>query len=442
MIATFHSLGSDSLPPKLNGIEEGTFVFFTISERWPKTIAKIVDYFHCSRRILMEQYGTEADADIKAVIAELSELRYRIATDKPLEDISDLSYSHDMWNKLLANLRVKHSESGVTWFKMDWLFTECYMYRRIVGATAKTKYLKTLDYFREQKIKGFNDHLEQIRDGINFMFTALENIAACRKSETLEVLLKMCLWGNRCDLSLSCGGPTKLAQSPIQSARMLDSYILCNDFGAAMDSFILNLRTNIKGCRQFDIVLDNAGPELVGDLILAEYLMGSKHVDKTVLHGKEYPYFVSDVIRSDFEWTLKELSKLGDTFQKFSEKLYGRLKQGQLVFQEHRFWTYPQPYCEMKSVAPDLYEQLSEASFIVFKGDLNYRKLVADRKWSFETPFKTALCGFLPAPIFALRTLKSETVAGLPEDVSRRMRSQPDLKWMVTGEYGIAELAS
>ncbi|EPB67261.1 hypothetical protein ANCCEY_13651 [Ancylostoma ceylanicum] len=99
----------------------------------------------------------------------------------------------------------------------------------------------------------------------------------------------------------------------------------------------------------------------------------------------------------------------------------------------------------MKSFAPELYRELSEASIIIFKGDLNYRKLVGDREWPYETPFKcvfqTALCGFLPAPVLAIRTLKSETVAGLPDDVAERMRNEPDRKWMVTGDYGVAELA-
>ncbi|KAK6039628.1 hypothetical protein COOONC_22867 [Cooperia oncophora] len=95
----------------------------------------------------------------------------------------------------------------------------------------------------------------------------------------------------------------------------------------------------------------------------------------------------------------------------------------------------------MKSVARELYVQLTEASLIMFKGDLNYRKLVGDRDWPYSTPLKTALCGFLPAPILALRTLKSETVAGLPDAVAARMEKEPDQKWMVTGEHGIAQLA-
>lgn len=215
----------------------------------------------------------------------------------------------------------------MTWFKIDWLFAECYMYRRIVGTTAKTKHLKSFDFFQEQKIEGFTSHLEQIRDGIKYIFAVAQNLTVQQEKETLEVLLKMCLWGNRCDLSLSCGDAAKLAESPIESARRLDSFILCNDLPTAIECLLLKLKPNKNGSRQLHIVLDNAGPELMGDLMFVEYLLQVKLVDKIVLHGKEYPYFVSDVTGKDFEWTLAELKKLGDVFGRMYEKLSERLKK-------------------------------------------------------------------------------------------------------------------
>lgn len=45
----------------------------------------------------------------------------------------------------------------------------------------------------------------------------------------------------------------------------------------------------------------------------------------------------------------------------------------------------------MQDQAPDLYDDLAESAMIIFKGDLNYRKLVGDRKWPWNTPFKVFL---------------------------------------------------
>ena len=52
----------------------------------------------------------------------------------------------------------------------------------------------------------------------------------------------------------------------------------------------------------------------------------------------------------------------------------------------------------MKKENPSLYSQLSEANILIFKGDLNYRKLVGDLSWSTETTFLESLQGFNPAP--------------------------------------------
>ena len=45
----------------------------------------------------------------------------------------------------------------------------------------------------------------------------------------------------------------------------------------------------------------------------------------------------------------------------------------------------------MESSDPQLYEALKEANIVIFKGDLNYRKLVGDINWETTTTFKAAL---------------------------------------------------
>lgn len=94
----------------------------------------------------------------------------------------------------------------------------------------------------------------------------------------------------------------------------------------------------------------------------------------------------------------------------------------------------------MKSADLQLYNRLASHTQLVFKGDLNYRKLIGDFSWPPETPFKDALKGFCPAPLLSLRTIKADCIAGLEKRVAQEVElKSPD--WQVTGEYGIMQHA-
>lgn len=95
----------------------------------------------------------------------------------------------------------------------------------------------------------------------------------------------------------------------------------------------------------------------------------------------------------------------------------------------------------MEETDPSLYSLLSTHHLLIFKGDLNYRKLVGDINWKPDTPFREALRGFLPAPLVTLRTCKADTVAGLKNGLAEEI-SAKDPDWLVTGEYGLIQLAS
>jgi hypothetical protein len=96
----------------------------------------------------------------------------------------------------------------------------------------------------------------------------------------------------------------------------------------------------------------------------------------------------------------------------------------------------------MEQRAPDLYEELKQLSFLILKGDLNYRKLVGDREWNPTTEFRKALMGFAPTTFLALRTLKAETVAGISQEILQSLENKfgGDKTWMVSSEYAVAQL--
>lgn len=188
-----------------------------------------------------------------------------------------------------------------------------------------------------------------------------------------------------------------------------------------------------------DFVLDNAGFEVFTDLCLAEFLL-SLNLAKTVhFHVKSIPWFVSDASEKDIEWQISQMQESNNNYvSKLGTKWQSRFKNGSFMFKKHKYWTLAHDYSEMKTTSPDLYAALGTAKLIFFKGDLNYRKLVGDRKWPHTTPFSEALWGFCPAPLCSLRTLKADVVVGLKPGQDSEAQSK-DEKWMVNGTYAVIQ---
>lgn len=217
-------------------------------------------------------------------------------------------------------------------------------------------------------------------------------------------MCEICLWGNATDLSLL----TNLSYEDIQklqgskARKAQEANIVSNDFPAAFD-ILRKAQKSGKAERRVDIVLDNAGFELFVDVILAGYLIQSGLATVVVFHPKNIPWFVSDVLPKDFgdlfsvlvdaknfyetpteddkardihpePLSEKEQTDLNELFQNWST-LYG---EGKFVLRPNRFWTEGGSYWRLPKTASALFEDLKESELVIFKGDLNYRKLTGD----------------------------------------------------------------
>lgn len=236
---------------------------------------------------------------------------------------------------------------------------------------------------------------------------------------------EICLWGNATDLSLL----TNLTYEDIQklqgsaARKAAEANILINDLPATYD-ILHKARAEGKTERRVDFVLDNAGFELYVDLILAGFLLSSGLATQIVLRPKSIPWFVSDVLPSDFGALLNAISnpkaffetqtedeklqdkspvplseqEASDLFFVFQEwaKLHA---EGQLIMRPNRYWTAGGSFWRLPHEAPELHEDLKGAELVIFKGDLNYRKLTGDVRSSNPLCLSSLIVSFRPSTL-------------------------------------------
>ena len=312
-----------------------------------------------------------------------------------------------------------------TWHNIEWLYAECYLYRRVQTFFGMSRYWKHYDVFNRQKMSTFKSsrpavlelagRYRSIAEQTQKGFAVVDSEDPAQVEEAEKVLftemVEICLWGNATDLSLL----TSLTYEDIQklqgsnARKDQEKNIIVNNLPAAYD-VLKSARKSGRSSRRVDIVLDNAGFELYVDLILAGYLLLTGLATEVVLHPKAIPWFVSDVLPKDFADLLgviadpqtfystsdgkhdgkqsvplsgEEAANLRFLFDNWSQ-FHG---EGHLILRPNRFWTHSGSFWRMPQTAPELFRDLKQSELVIFKGDLNYRKLTGDVCKLLRPPF-------------------------------------------------------
>ncbi|KAI1647368.1 DUF89-domain-containing protein [Daldinia loculata] len=465
-------------PPYLTS-DKSSFAYVSARDRWPVIITQAIDDLY---RSVSECEEPEKQNEGKRIIEELARLKYELQHDRQLTPIRDDGAADvAIYNRELEQLGTP------SWFNIPWLFSECYLYRRLHTSFSLSKHWKTYDVFYRQKIKTFRSSRPAVLElaaRYKDLVTQIKhdgNSTSAEHEEAEKILFfemcEICLWGNATDLSLL----TSLTYEDIQklqgseARKASEKNILVNDLGATYD-VLKKAKSEGKKERRVDIVLDNAGFELYVDLILAGFLLSSGLATLVVLHPKSIPWFVSDVLPADFAALLnalvnpkqfyetpsdddklqdrtpsalsdKDVADLGFLFQEWSQ-MYA---EGQLILRPNRFWTYPGSYWRLPSFEKSLYEDLKSSEVVIFKGDLNYRKLTGDATWDPTTPFTKAIGPLGPGSgvnVLALRTCKADVVVGLKPGQDEELRATEGgggdsgaRKWAWSGKWAVVSFS-
>ncbi|KAI6656790.1 Protein-glutamate O-methyltransferase-like [Oopsacas minuta] len=429
--------------PRLIGSKTGSFAYLTIRDRMPVIMTQIVDTLHQAvSELNSEEYKNKIEEG-KCLIGNLSEVRHQLMTDK---DLGFLEHGDGLeeWRQLYVQLANKRNVMP-SWYNVPWLYVECYMYRKVIDILIGSEYFKKYDPFRIQKEKGFQSSLPAMETLSMYLIEKINDFKLEIKTDLREDFLKFlqfCLWGNKTDLSLIAkyDGSQDLSQLQASSKDHLTnlrSKILCDDTELAWT--LINKEKGVK--RRITYVLDNSGFELFTDLCFADWLITSNSATEVHFEIKNIPWFVSDVTPNDLHWTLEQLkSSPNKNLNLLADRWLGNFADKIWTYGCHPFWTLAHQFSTMQVTSPDLYTSLASGYLVILKGDLNYRKLLGDRDWSYTTPFKRALEGFSPTNLLALRTLKADLVCGITQETADRAAKESD-RWMVNGEYAVIQIS-
>lgn len=381
------------LPPAVRTDSSNAFAHNTMRVRVPATIRAILDQ--------NPDYPPSVRGALEA-------LQANIATNGPIPPLTLPAPDHDAWAAAWA----PHAHE--TWHATDWFFAEVYTYRLILQAvrwweTARDPYAP----------------VKRAEEQEPDLWTMVDSALAADgpQDERLMRHLHGALWGNRIDLSY--------APSTGHGTAVTDDDLLVDDSPRLVEH--LMARDDPAGRGPVHLVADNYGRELAMDLVLLDTLLDGL-AESAVLHVKFHPTFVSDATVPDVLRFLGLMRARGGAIGGLGTRLTDALETGRLRLAPDPFWNSTRFLWDMP---PRLHDLFRGAPLVILKGDLNYRRMVGDALWPDGTPF-SAVADSFPAPLAAMRSLKSDPIIGLPRGMMARLDAL-DAEWHFNGKRGVLQ---
>lgn len=390
------------LPPPIRTDGSNPFAFRTISQRVPENFDAVVDR--------NPDYPQSIKSDVRALAQELR-------TDAGIRMFPPPEPDYESW------LDACRGELPASWHDTSWFFAETLAYRKLITAV---RYFETArDPFAPMK----EDELAG--DGPWRILEAALGVDGSLE-EKIAAAVRYSLWANRIDLSY--GDSHRLGSDPGSDEMVIvDNSDRCAPSLAAPGGTV-------------HIVTDNTGSELAADMALARILLTV--AERTVvMHVKFHPTYVSDATAADLFALLRRMgrSRTGDPAagerRRSAHELHAAFERGRLRVVPHPYWNSSR---YLRELPRGLSAAFSASRMVILKGDMNYRRLSCDALWPVGTDF-AAIASSLPvsspAPVLAVRTLKSDTLAGgSPRRIGELDSQEPG--WRSSGKYAAVQFWS
>lgn len=455
-----------ALPPCFMNNDKGTFGEYTATVRWPIIVQNMVDDLQTELDTLNDINKVQQGQLIKGQLVALRQEIHDGAQLRPFTE-EELTIAHAPRS---INDRITTTNPKFTWNNAEWLFAEIYLYRRVNAFFKLQPLWRDFDIFNGLKQSTFKASFHGVVElAIRYknLLPQLQKLDKVKDEEVLNLLFKefieISLWGNATDLSLLTNVSVEDIKS-IQGAKARaasEAKIVVNDTEKAWRSLLSCAKS--KSEVRVDFVLDNSGFELLADLMLVCFLLQTGLVQKCVFHGKDVPYMVSDVMIKDLDILIGDLKDRkffpsGDAtteeskaLDKLADDITGFCKAGKLVIEADPFWTTELDYwnidaSETKYGGAKIYKELQKSDLVIFKGDLNYRKLTGDRKWKRTTKWETAIGPLATNGLttLSLRTCKADVQVALAEGVDEELSKLWEVDhpgkgswWSNSGKYAV-----